>query len=52
MNDSILQELDGAKTKFIEEILLVGAMSDAMKTRGGRPIFEEDSTDNQRRITF
>ena len=48
MNDEKSEKLDGLKTKFIEEIHLASAMSDAMKTRKGRRVFKKSLSDKEK----
>jgi hypothetical protein len=45
-------EIEGLKTKFIEETRIANAISDATKTRRGRPVFKKGQGQEQRREEF
>lgn len=49
MSDSGSGKISELKTKFVEEIRLSGAISDAMKTRKGRRVFKKDSSEKEKK---
>lgn len=46
------EEIAGLKTKFIEENRIANAISDATKTRRGRPVFKKEKGQEHRREEF